>query len=65
MLFRSDWFLNFELKTIPGVAEVATLGGMVRQYQVQVDPDKLRNYRIPLSKVVSAIQSANQETGVQ
>ena len=58
-----DWFLKFELKTIPGVAEVATLGGMVRQYQVQVDPDKLRKYRIPLSKVVSAIQSANQETG--
>jgi Cu(I)/Ag(I) efflux system membrane protein CusA/SilA len=58
-----DWFLKFELKTIPGVAEVATLGGMVRQYQVQVDPDKLRNYRIPLSKVVSAIQAANQETG--
>lgn len=58
-----DWFLKFELKTIPGVAEVATLGGMVRQYQVQVDPDKLRNYRIPLSKVVSAIQSANQEAG--
>ncbi len=58
-----DWFLKFELKTIPGIAEVATLGGMVRQYQVQVDPDKLRNYRIPLTKVVSAIQSANQETG--
>ena len=58
-----DWFLKFELKTIPGVAEVATLGGMVQQYQVLVDPDKLRNYRIPLSKVVSAIQSANQETG--
>lgn len=58
-----DWFLKFELKTIPGIAEVATLGGMVRQYQVQVDPDKLRNYRIPLAKVVSAIQSANQETG--
>ena len=58
-----DWFLKFELKTIPGVAEVATLGGMVRQYQVQVDPDKLRNYRIPLSKVVSALQSANQEAG--
>jgi Cu(I)/Ag(I) efflux system membrane protein CusA/SilA len=58
-----DWFLKFELKTIPGIAEVATLGGMVRQYQVQVDPDKLRNYRIPLSKVVSSIQSANQEVG--
>ncbi|PPD55581.1 MAG: CusA/CzcA family heavy metal efflux RND transporter [Methylotenera sp.] len=58
-----DWFLKFELKTIPGVAEVATLGGLVQQYQIQVDPDKLRNYRIPLSKVVSAVQSANQETG--
>ncbi len=58
-----DWFLKFELKTIPGVAEVATLGGLVRQYQIQVDPDKLRNYRIPLSKVVSAVQAANQETG--
>lgn len=58
-----DWFLKFELKTIPGIAEVATLGGMVKQYQVQVDPNKLRNYRITLSKVVSAIESANQETG--
>ncbi|MDP3004652.1 efflux RND transporter permease subunit [Methylotenera sp.] len=58
-----DWFLKFELKTIPDVSEVATLGGMVRQYQVQVDPDKLRNYRIPLSKVVTAIKDANQETG--
>jgi Cu(I)/Ag(I) efflux system membrane protein CusA/SilA len=58
-----DWFLKFELKTIPGIAEVATLGGIVRQYQIQVDPDKLRNYRIPLSKVVSAVQAANQETG--
>jgi copper/silver efflux system protein len=58
-----DWFLKFELKTIPGVSEVATLGGMVRQYQIQIDPDKLRFYRLSLSKVVSAIQSANQETG--
>ena len=58
-----DWFLKFELKTIHGVAEVASLGGMVRQYQIQVDPDKLRNYRLPLAKVVSAIQAANQETG--
>ena len=58
-----DWFLKFELKTIPGVAEVATLGGMVRQYQIQVDPNKLRSYGIPLSKVVSALQADNQETG--
>src|SRR5690606_34246572 len=41
-----DWFLRYELKTIPGVAEVATIGGMVKQYQVQVDPDKLRLYGI-------------------
>lgn len=58
-----DWFLKYELKTIPGVSEVATIGGMVRQYQVQVDPDKLRNYQIPLSKVIGAIKAANQETG--
>lgn len=58
-----DWFLKFELKTIPGVAEVATLGGQVRQYQIQVDPDKLRKYSIPLAKVTSAIQSANQDAG--
>ncbi len=58
-----DWFLKFELKTVPGVAEVATLGGMVQQYQIQVDPDLLRNYRLPLSKVIAAVQAANQETG--
>ena len=58
-----DWFLKFELKTIPGIAEVATIGGMVKQYQVQIDPNKLRDYKLPLSKVISAIQMANQETG--
>ena len=58
-----DWFLKFELKTVPGVAEVATIGGMVRQYQVQLDPDKLAAYRIPHSKVIEAIRRANQEAG--
>ena len=58
-----DWFLKFELKTIPGIAEVATIGGMVKQYQVQIDPNKLRDYKLPLNKVVTAIQMANQETG--
>lgn len=58
-----DWFLKFELKTVPNVAEVASLGGMVKQYQVQVDPEKLRNYRLPLSTVTAAIQAANSETG--
>lgn len=58
-----DWFLKFELKTIPGVAEVATLGGLVQQYQIQVDPDKLRDYQIPLSAVIEAVQLANQDAG--
>ncbi|KWT70860.1 MULTISPECIES: efflux RND transporter permease subunit [unclassified Variovorax] len=58
-----DWFLKYELKTVPNVAEVASVGGMVRQYQVVLDPDKLAAYRIPHTKVVEAIQKANQETG--
>lgn len=58
-----DWFLKFELKTVPGVAEVATIGGMVRQYQVVLDPDKLAAYRIPHGKVIDAIRRANQEAG--
>ena len=58
-----DWFLKYELKTLPNVAEVATIGGMVKQYQVVLDPDRLRAYNIPHSKVIAAIQNANQETG--
>jgi Cu(I)/Ag(I) efflux system membrane protein CusA/SilA len=58
-----DWFLKFELKTVANVAEVATIGGMVRQYQVVLDPDKLAAYRIPQGKVIEAIRHANQETG--
>jgi len=58
-----DWFLKNELQTVPGVSEVATIGGMVRQYQVVVDPDKLRAFNIPLSKIKSAIRSGNQESG--
>ncbi|MDO8767240.1 MAG: efflux RND transporter permease subunit, partial [Burkholderiaceae bacterium] len=58
-----DWFLKYELKTIPNVAEVASIGGMVRQYQVVLDPDKLAAYAIPHTKVVEAIQKANQEAG--
>jgi Cu(I)/Ag(I) efflux system membrane protein CusA/SilA len=58
-----DWFLKFELQTVPGVAEVATIGGMVKQYQVVVDPDRLRAYGIPLAKVTTAIQRGNQEVG--
>lgn len=58
-----DWFLQFELKTIPHVAEVASIGGMVRQFQVQIDPQKLPVYGLSLAQVVSAIQAANDETG--
>lgn len=58
-----DWFLKFELQAIAGVSEVATIGGSVKQYQVIVDPDRLRAYSLPLSKVREAIQAGNQETG--
>jgi len=58
-----DWFLRFELQTVEGVSEVASIGGMVRQYQVVVDPDKLRAYGIPLSTVREAIERGNMETG--
>jgi Cu(I)/Ag(I) efflux system membrane protein CusA/SilA len=58
-----DWFLKYELQTIDGVSEVATIGGMVKQYQVVVDPEKLRTYGIPLEKIRTEIQRGNQETG--
>ena len=58
-----DWFLKYELKTVPNVAEVASVGGMVRQYQVVLDPGKLAAYNIPHTRVVEALQKANQETG--
>jgi Cu(I)/Ag(I) efflux system membrane protein CusA/SilA len=58
-----DWFLKFELKAVPNVSEVASVGGMVRQYQIVLDPDKLRAYNIPHGKVIAAVQRANQETG--
>ena len=58
-----DWFLKYELQTVHGVAEVATIGGMVRQYQVVIDPDKMRAFGITLRAVREAIQSGNQEAG--
>ena len=58
-----DWFLKFELQTVPGVSEVATVGGMVKQYQVVVDPDRLRAYGITLAQLRTAIQRGNQEVG--
>lgn len=58
-----DWFLKYELQTVAGVSEVAALGGMVKQYQVKVHPDKLRALNIPLSHIQMAIQRGNQEIG--
>ena len=58
-----DWFLKFELQTVPGVSEVATVGGMVRQYQVVLDPDSLRAFGLTLAGVKQAIQRGNRETG--
>jgi Cu(I)/Ag(I) efflux system membrane protein CusA/SilA len=58
-----DWFLKFELQSVSGVSEVASIGGMVKQYQIIVDPDKLRAYGIPLSLIQLAIKQGNQEVG--
>ncbi len=58
-----DWFLKYELKAVPNVSEVASVGGMVRQYQIVLDPDRLRAYNIPHRMVIEAVQKANQETG--
>lgn len=59
----NDWFLKFELKTVPDVAEVASIGGMVRQYQVVLDPDRMRGLGITQAMVMVALQKANQSTG--
>ena len=58
-----DWFLKYELQAVPGVAEVATVGGMVKQYQVVIDPDLLRAYDISLATLHQAVKRANQEAG--
>src|SRR5947199_8054372 len=58
-----DWYLRYQLETVPGVAEVATIGGFVRQYQVNVDPDKLRAYGVPLSTVIERVRASTNEVG--
>ncbi len=58
-----DWYLGYYLKAVPGVAEVAALGGFVRQYQVQVDPRKLAAYGIPIGRVLEAVRSGNRDVG--
>src|ERR1700720_1853208 len=58
-----DWFLRYQIETVPGVAEVASIGGFVRQYQVRLDPDKLRAYGIPLSTVIEKVRASTNEVG--
>ncbi|MHB8816983.1 MAG: efflux RND transporter permease subunit, partial [Steroidobacteraceae bacterium] len=58
-----DWYLRYQLETVPGVAEVASIGGFVRQYQVKLDPDKLRAYGIPLSTVIDRVRASTNEVG--
>ena len=58
-----DWFLRYQLRSVPGVAEVAPLGGFVRQYQVNVDPNRLQAYNIPISRVVDAVRQGNNDVG--
>jgi copper/silver efflux system protein len=58
-----DWFLRYQLRAVPGVAEVAPLGGFVRQYQVNVDPNRLQAYNIPIAKVAEAVRSGNNDVG--
>ena len=58
-----DWFLRYELTTVPGVSEVASIGGYVKQYQVNVDPIKLASYNIPLEKIKMAIKNSNNDVG--
>jgi len=58
-----DWYLRYQLETVPGVAEVASIGGFVRQYQVNVDPNKLRAYNIPLSTVIDRVRDSTNEVG--
>ena len=58
-----DWYLRYYLKSVPGVAEVAPLGGFVRQYQVQVDPNRLRTFNLPISKVIDAVREGNNDVG--
>ena len=58
-----DWYLRYQLETVPGVAEIASIGGFVRQYQVQLDPAKLRAYNIPLSTVIDHVRANSNEVG--
>src|SRR6478672_6528163 len=58
-----DWFIRYQLNSVPGVAEVASVGGHVQQYQIDVDPNRLRTYNLPLSTVVAAVRDSNLNVG--
>jgi copper/silver efflux system protein len=58
-----DWFIRYQLNSVPGVAEVASVGGEVQQYQIDVDPNRLRTYGLPLSRVMDAVMRSNQNVG--
>jgi len=58
-----DWYLRFQLETVQGVSEVASLGGFVRQYQVNVDPDRLQEYKLSIQKVIAAVRASNNDVG--
>jgi Cu(I)/Ag(I) efflux system membrane protein CusA/SilA len=58
-----DWFLKFELATVDGVSEVASVGGFVKEYQVLIDPNRLRAYNIPISRISNAVRASSQEVG--
>src|SRR5206468_4357940 len=58
-----DWFIRYQINAVPGVAEVASVGGFVQQYQIDVDPNRLRTYNLPLSTVVSAVRESNLNVG--
>ena len=60
---QQDWYVKYQLRAVPGVAEVASVGGFVKQYQVTIDPDKLLAYQIPINRVVERIRRSNQEVG--
>jgi hypothetical protein len=61
----NDWYLRYWLSSVPGVAEVATIGGFVKQYQVNVDPNRLLAYKVPLMQVMDAVRNGNNEVGAR
>ncbi len=60
-----DWYIKYQLNSVPGVAEVASVGGFIREYQIDVDPLKLRAYNMPLKDVVGAVERSNNNVGAK